>query len=171
MLAIAGSLPLVIAVSSAGCEPLVREAFSYEPGGSSADAIGLGEVCIPTDEDFASYSGFSVGEISIADRDPQCASGTCLVHHFQGRVTCPEGNVEGGECFTPLGELVTVPVAPQLSDRPPQDAVFCSCRCDGPARYAPFCACPNDMICEPLLDPGAASEGLGLGEGSYCVNR
>ena len=172
LVGITASLPAAVVLSSLGCEPLVREVFTHGPGGSSpADAIELGDVCVPADETFASFSGFSLGEINVADRDPQCASGTCLVERFQGRVTCPDGNLDGGECFTPLGERVTAAVEPQLRERPPEEAVYCTCRCDGPAQYAPFCACPSDMVCEPLIEPRSTSPGLDLGEGSYCVHR
>jgi hypothetical protein len=160
---------LACALSPVGCfEPLVREGFTYGPGGSSPDAIGLGDMCVPLDEDYAYFSGFSEGEINIATGDPQCASGVCLANRFQGRVTCPEGNLDGGDCFTPLGELVTVPVQPDLPDRPAEERVICSCRCDGLPEDGPFCDCPRGMTCEPLIDP-RGQRPSDSGEGSYCV--
>ena len=45
----------------------------------------------------------------------------------------------------------------------------CSCRCDGPERAGPFCACSAGYSCEQQVRE------LGLGEndlaGSYCVAR
>jgi hypothetical protein len=157
------------ALSAVACfEPLVREAFTYGPGGSRPDSLGLGEGCIPLDEDYATFSGFSEGEINIATGDPQCASRVCLSNRFQGRVSCPEGNLDGGECFTPLGERVTVPVSPQLADRSAEERVICSCRCDGEPGDGPFCDCPSGMTCEPLVPP-RSSGSSGQGEGSYCA--
>ncbi len=173
LLGVASPFAAAVAFSSLGCDPLMREVFTSAPGGSSPDdAIGLGEVCVPTDESFGYFSGFTIGEINLSLRDPQCATGTCLVEHFQGRVTCPDGNLSGGECFTPLGERVTEPVQPQLAARPPEDSVYCTCRCDGPAEYAPFCDCPSDMVCELSIESGGlTSPGPDRGEGSYCVHR
>jgi hypothetical protein len=140
-----------------------RTHFTYESGSSGPNALGLGEVCVPTDENFPNFSGFSEMEVNIATGDPQCASGVCVVNEFQGRVTCPDGNLDGGDCFTPLGEWVTVPVSPALPERPAEDAVFCSCRCDGSRDAAPFCECPRGMVCEPII-----RSRVGESE-SYCI--
>lgn len=115
-----------------GCwEPVVREVF--EPGGGWSGPVGdMGEACVPADDDVPSFSGFAVGEVNISTEDGRCSSGTCLVHHFQGRVSCPEGNLDEGDCFTPSGALVSVAVQPQLAERPADLTVHCSCRCDGP---------------------------------------
>jgi hypothetical protein len=148
-------------------DPLVREAFTYEPGTSGPDAIGLGDVCVPADEAWPTFSGFSSGEVNIATEDAQCASRLCLVNHFQGRVTCPDGNLDGGECYTPLGERVNVAVQPALPESPAEESVICSCRCDGPRGQGPFCDCPSGMACEPLVS-GSGPEFAGFA-GSYCV--
>jgi hypothetical protein len=149
---------LACVLSPVGCEPLVREAFT----------LGLGDMCVLGDEDLPDFAGFSEGEINIATGDPQCASGVCLSNRFQGRVTCPEGNLDGGDCLTPLGELVTVPVQPNLPDRPAEERVICSCRCGGLSPDGPFCDCPRGMTCEPLITPRGQRES-DSGEGSYCV--
>jgi hypothetical protein len=157
-------------VSAFACwEPLVREAFTYDPEGSDSEAIGLGDACVPTDEAWPTFPGFSSGEINLATEDPQCKSKLCLVNHFQGRVSCPEGNLTGGECYTPLGERVNVPVQPALPESPAEDSVICSCRCDGPPGQGPFCDCPSGMACESLV-PGGGPE-FDEFEGSYCVWR
>lgn len=169
-------LPLAFA---GGCfDPMVREVFFdpegsvYVPTGNRPSERGaLGELCIPYDEDFPEFSGFALGELNLSTRDLQCRSGVCMVDHFQGRVDCPEGNQDGNVCLTPLGELVTVPVEPQLPERPAEDAVYCTCRCDGPSGAGPFCECPDDMLCEErwaYLGSDPASLEVA---GSYCVKR
>jgi len=64
-------------------------------------------------------------------------------------------------------DRIKVPVDPQYSDRTAEEAVYCSCRCDGPDAGASYCECPSGFVCEPLV------ENLGLGKdqlvGSYCV--
>jgi hypothetical protein len=166
------SLPLVFIT---GCfDPLVQEVFyandsAYVPTGNRpSERGGLGDLCIPEDDDFPEFSGFSLGEVNLATGDLQCRSEVCMVDQFQGRVTCPEGNLDGEVCLTPLGDLVTVPVEPQLPERPAEDAVYCTCRCDGPRGAGPFCECPDDMLCEEKIVGGP--ELLDFA-GSYCVKR
>lgn len=135
-------------------------------GDDAPASIGL--PCVAEDELYATFSGFSAGEINIAET-PACGPGNvCLVHRFQGRVSCESGQVEGGQgCFTPTGEAVTVPVAPQLPARPPAEAVICSCRCDAPFA-GDYCACPSGMRCEELFH-GSGDQSTRAFEGSYCV--
>lgn len=153
-----------------GCwDPLIREVFPSSPGDGWDGAPGaVGEACIPEDEDFATFGGFSLGEVNISTEDPRCVSGTCLVNHFQGRVSCPEGNLDGGECFTPSGQLVAVEVQPHLAVGSVGERVHCSCRCGGPDRFGPFCECPAGMTCAELI---RATGGDDHGEGAYCVWR
>jgi hypothetical protein len=77
-------------------------------------------------------------------------------------------------CLTPAVDSagaapVTVPVLSQITARQSQEAVYCSCRCDGPVGAGPYCACPTGFECAPQL-----VQELGLGSdgrfaGSYCV--
>lgn len=110
-----------------------------------------------------------------------CATGLCLVDHFQGRVTCPFGQDEAElelspddpeRCRLPFqdgvgeGEAVVVPVAPQLTGRPAADAVYCSCRCAGPDPAASYCSCPEGTECVELVpNRGLPSPYAG----SYCL--
>lgn len=173
---LAGSFALLPLVFASGCfDPLVQEVFDaqgsvYVPTGNRPSERGaLGDMCIPYDYDFPDFSGFSVGEVNLSTGDLQCRSEVCLVDHFQGRVGCPVGNQDGNVCLTPLGEVVTVPVQPQLPERPAEDAMYCSCRCDGPSGTGPFCECPSDMLCEEKI-VSRAREDLEYA-GSYCVKR
>ena len=67
---------------------------------------------------------------------------------------------------------INVEVPPQLVERQTDQAVYCSCRCDGPDKNARYCECPEGFQCEPLVDdlkiPG--SEGTQLA-GSYCIRN
>lgn len=59
---------------------------------------GVGDPCIPEDEYLSGFSGFKLGEESIESRAFQCQSRVCLVNHFQGRVTCPQGQAPPTAC-------------------------------------------------------------------------
>jgi hypothetical protein len=59
---------------------------------------GIGDPCIPEDEYSADFAGFKVTEENIESRSFQCSTRICLVNHFQGRVTCPLGQVAPTPC-------------------------------------------------------------------------
>jgi hypothetical protein len=71
------------------------------------------------------------------------------------------------DCSAPDGVKIEAEVASQLKGRPPSSAVYCSCRCAGSTKDAPYCECPSGFSCEKLIDD------IGLGNsqlaGSYCV--
>jgi hypothetical protein len=62
-----------------------------------------------------------------------------------------------------------VAVDAQYKARRADDAVYCSCRCDGPDKNARYCQCPSGYSCSRLVD----NIGLGQGQlaGSYCVRK
>ncbi len=64
---------------------------------------------------------------------------------------------------------VNVQVPPQLHSRQTDDAVYCSCRCDGPDKNARYCECPEGFQCEPLVDDLKITKGAGQLAGSYCI--
>jgi hypothetical protein len=140
------------------------------PQGAGGPAA-IGQACVTEDESFATFSGFSPGEINIeGPGGGSCGPElSCIVNRFQGRVTCPAGQSadEIGNCLTPEGSPVSVPVLPQLESRPAERHVICSCRCAGPDRGADYCSCPNGMQCEELISarPGFVDEYAG----SYCT--
>jgi hypothetical protein len=114
------------------------------------------------------------------------------VNHFQGRVSCPYGQRiaapttgGGGDagtgadlpeeqyCHIPgtanAVNRIAVDVPPQLTNRRADDAVYCSCRCDGPDPNARYCKCPSGYQCTELLkDIGLGSAELA---GSYCIKE
>jgi hypothetical protein len=134
---------------------------------------GVGDPCVPEDEYQAYFSGYALGEINIESRSFQCETRLCLVNHFQGRVSCPYGqSVEGGappRCHIPGSTTnpVRVDVRPWIKNRRATDAVYCSCRCDGPDPLGRYCKCPAGFACTELLQ----DIGVGKAElaGSYCV--
>jgi hypothetical protein len=137
-------------------------------------AAPLGAPCLLGDEYRPDFNGYAMTEANVETQSPACASGVCIANHFQGRVSCPYGQAseEPSEprCYVPASDAsVTVPVTQQLLARPAADDVICSCRCDGPGD-GPFCSCPEDMECAPLIDelgvPGDESV-----VGSYCVRK
>lgn len=62
--------------------------------GSSCGGSGVGDPCVPEDEYYTTFSGYSVSEVNIESRSFQCETRVCLVNHFQGRVSCPYGQAE-----------------------------------------------------------------------------
>jgi hypothetical protein len=144
------------------------------PPGGYVDPKPLGEPCVPSDERRPDFSGFASSDVSI-DTNAGCNSNVCLVNHFQGRVSCPYGQTEldaetDRQCFVPGTDVaVTVPVEPQIIERAAERASVCSCRCAGEGP-GPFCACPSDMECSPVI----AALGLPQSDhlaGSYCIPR
>lgn len=138
---------------------------------------GVGDPCIPEDEYRADFGGYAKGEVNVESRSFQCETRVCLVNSFQGRVSCPYGQASydpaNPACKTPDGiDDIKVPVKPQLLERRPEDAVYCSCRCkgpDGPKTNAPFCECPDGFKCQELIgDVGLGNKQLA---GSYCVRQ
>lgn len=87
----------------------------------------------------------------------------------------PGGSVHAVSCRVPdrdgsrAEDRINVVVEPQLARRTADDAVYCSCRCDGPDPNARYCECPSGFICEELVE----ELGLGKGQlaGSYCVKE
>jgi hypothetical protein len=147
--------------------------------GETAPGPGaLGTPCLPRSERNHDFHGFDLTEITFEFGSPDCASNTCLVNHFQGRVSCPYGQPEDPPAddpdFTchrpgPDGQ-VTVAVDPQLLARRAEDHVICSCRCDGPDPSDSYCECPADMECARLV-PYSDVPNTGSYVGSYCIPR
>lgn len=62
--------------------------------GSNCGGDGVGDPCVPEDEYLTGFSGFSQGEVNVESRSFQCLTRVCLVNHFDGRVSCPYGQIE-----------------------------------------------------------------------------
>ena len=153
-------------------------------GGFACQSGGVGDPCTPEDEFFDTFSGFSLGEVNVESRSFQCETRVCLVNKFQGRVSCPYGTNgtpppdatatpivnHGLPCEVPgFGGYVTVPVQPQRTERPPDVAVYCSCRCDGNDPNARYCECPSGFECAEIVSD--QNQGQAQLAGSYCIRR
>jgi hypothetical protein len=145
---------------------------------------GVGDPCTPEEEFLNDFTGFSAIEASVQSRSYECETRVCLVNKFQGRVSCPYGTngdayepgtpetVEHGyPCQVPgavAGTNTIVPVQAQLTERPPEDAVYCSCRCSGADPNARYCECPSGFECTDIGLTNVTQRG-GEITGSYCV--
>lgn len=138
---------------------------------------GVGDPCIPEDEYQLDFAGYSQKEVNVESRSFQCETRVCLVNKFRGRVSCKYG---GTACKTPDGrealvgpDGMPIDVEPQLSERRPIDAVYCSCRCAGIGGVkddtSPYCECPEGFRCEDLIkDFNLGNKQLA---GGYCVKE
>jgi hypothetical protein len=127
----------------------------------------LGGGCDPLSELDPEFGGFSLEDLSIDEGTPACTTGICVIQGFQGRVSCPYGQLNERSCLLPgSGESVVAAVPPQLVARPPWFGAVCSCHCAGPGP-GPYCACPSHLKCTHLVD----DFGFGARElaGSYCL--
>ncbi|HVU00402.1 MAG TPA: hypothetical protein VHE30_01575 [Polyangiaceae bacterium] len=161
---------------------------------SACQSGGVGDPCIPEDEYRSTFSGYQPTEVNVESRSFQCETRVCLVANFAGRVTCPYGQpdpVAKGSafdqttaCYRPgtksepdppgtsatsgtCSNCVSVQVTAQKQIRPPNTAVYCSCRCDGPDKNVRYCECPSGFSCQKLV----TDYGFGSGQlaGSYCI--
>lgn len=144
---------------------------------------GVGDPCIPEDEYSDTFNGFQVTETNVESRSFQCETRVCLVNHFQGRVSCLLGQTKeeaetAPQCAIPGTQVqadpghpdnIKVQVPSQLVSRQADDAVYCSCRCDGPDPNARYCECPEGFTCEKLVDD--LKLGGGQLAGSYCIRN
>jgi hypothetical protein len=158
---------------------------------SACTSGGVGDPCVPEDEYNKNFSGYHETEVNVESRSFQCETRVCLVANFRGRVSCPFGQpaamgangmttgmadpntTPDNRCYIPGtrqsdANWITVPVDAQLRARPPDKAVYCSCRCDGPDKNAQYCDCPSGYRCQKLVDAYGTSGGAQLA-GSYCI--
>lgn len=162
----------------------VGGACSGDTSDNAGGVVPVGTACIPTEELNPNFAGFDADSVNVETGAKACAPGVCLVAYFRGRVTCPYGqaadpsagmstvdpNIPASDlCYVPGGSgdashRIQVPVAPQLVNRPPDTAVFCSCRCAGANPSATYCTCPTGYVCQDLIDSGGEPF-----QGSYCV--
>ena len=158
--ALASGALVVAALIGHGCSGNTTETQVPAPdagSGAAPDAGGIGAACISPSESSPSFGGFVVYENAI-ETSTACASGLCLINHFQGRVSCPLGQAAPAPC-TDAGSagcmsadcqtasasaeenagkpccaegsntVVSTAVCGQCSDRSAAEDVYCSCRC------------------------------------------
>jgi len=131
---------------------------------TSCQSGGIGDPCTPEDEYNPQFGGFKVTEDNIESRSFQCQSRICLVNHFQGRVTCPEGQQAPKSCGG-LDDSTTCAADGGVCKEAAVFAPFCcnsTADCNGDKVVAcsdvagdgfecktngHFCACANDAAC------------------------
>jgi hypothetical protein len=59
---------------------------------------GVGDVCTPEEEYKEDFSGFKVTVENLESRSFQCQTRICIVNHFQGRSSCPQGQPKPTAC-------------------------------------------------------------------------
>jgi hypothetical protein len=103
---------------------------------------GVGDPCTPEDEYNTQFAGFNVAQENIESRSFQCATRICLVNHFQGRVSCPQGQAQPHGCD------------------PKNNGADCAGKsCVASQVFAPTCndcTGSNDPNCVPLPCPAGA---------------
>lgn len=88
---------------------------------------GVGDPCIPEDEYRQSFNGYAVTEVNVESKSFQCETRVCIVNHFQGRASCP------------FGQLPKI-IDPGADHKPPSD----SARCRIPGTDGTHCIDRND---------------------------
>jgi hypothetical protein len=157
---------------------------------SACTSGGVGDPCIPEDEYTRNFPGYQATEVNVESQSFQCETRVCLVANFRGRVSCPYGQPDPAAgatgdslhtCYIPGTQKtqpnqVTAKVDAWISSAPsapagrkPEQAVYCSCRCDGNDPNARYCDCPSGFICQKLVDD--IGKGKAQLAGSYCIKE
>jgi hypothetical protein len=151
---------------------------------SACTSGGVGDPCVPEDEYNKDFPGYQPTETNVESQSFQCETRVCLVTYFRGRVSCPYGNQTGQNCYLPgtkadpgnTDAIIRAKVDPWIQTSPaatagrkPEQAVYCSCRCDGPDQAARYCQCPSGFVCQKLVDD--IGKGHAQLAGSYCVKE
>jgi len=75
---------VVLGVAGFALAPAILEGCSQ---------TGVGDPCTPEQEYDPTFNGFDPGEVNVESKSFQCQTRLCLVNHFQGRVSCPYGQI------------------------------------------------------------------------------
>lgn len=138
----------------------------------ACESGGVGDPCIPEDEYRENFAGFKLSEENIESRSFQCKTRVCLVNHFQGRVSCPQGQqapvncvgnpdiCQGEEKCVDAGAIV-IDCNPTPCSDPDADALDCNqpdgtnvacggrvCDEDGRFCHCQTGDCPENYQCE-----------------------
>jgi len=173
---------------SRGLFGLAASAVIFAIAAPGCNQTGIGDPCRPEREYDSTFTGFDINEVNVESKSYQCETRLCLVNHFQGRVTCPYGQVSSTvgpngapACVLPgtvdgkvTGAADGPVVKAQCSTRRPDDAVYCSCRCanaDGKTDDgANYCDCADGFTCEQLVGSIGAVSNEQL-SGGYCIKK
>ena len=145
---------------------------------------GIGDPCIPEDEYNSAFAGFKVTEENIESRSFQCSTRICLVNHFQGRTSCPEGQKAPTVCH-PADPKNPGHAKDDCDPADPKSTALCveadviAPPCDRDCSSAEDCPnkgactsgkcadpCPNGLACDDTRKVCACTAGR---EGYQCV--
>jgi hypothetical protein len=141
-------------------------------GGRVCHAEGRYCTCTDNAECPAGYKCCTEAEMASDPEGCGDAAGLCIT-----KVCAPTNRNDDTNCYIPgTDDPVSVPVCGWCSKRPPENAVYCSCRCGSPSEGATeadanfnFCECPEGFSCQEIR------KNIGLGDaqiaGAYCVKE
>ena len=106
-----------------------------------------------------------MGEVQLQD-DARCGVSSSCLMRAPAVEACRAGSVVA-DCARGVDEFVPIPpwVEPELA----WEEGICTCRCDGSAPDADYCACPAGMRCAALIPSAGANAAARAYVGSYCV--
>jgi hypothetical protein len=148
---ILSGLLAVISVCAIGIAPL------------ACQSGGVGDPCTPEDEYDPRFSGFDILEHNIESRSFQCQTRICLVNHFQGRVSCPMGQLPPASCNGSSGAgtctgdakcVEAATLAPSCDPKSSKEQQASDCAGYGVCNAAgKFCecsqnGCPDGYVCD-----------------------
>jgi hypothetical protein len=133
-------------------------AFLDIVAGSGCAQGGVGDPCIPEAEYDTCFAGFSQTEVNTESRSFQCQTRLCLVNHFQGRVSCPYGQVAAGTGNLPActGSEATGCCSDGTS--PMGGGPFTACTAAAPCPTQAACTIPGGATVIGSSDSGIAQQ-------------
>jgi hypothetical protein len=132
---------------------------------------GVGDPCTPEDEYDSTFAGFNVAQENIESRSFQCATRICLVNHFQGRVSCPQGQAppkgcnpanHNMDCNTAQGEVCTASqvFAPTCTSCAANDPTCQAVPCPVGAGGTALSCDPNLQVCTCTTSDAGTIQGV-----------
>lgn len=138
----------------------LQEEQQREPAPANASA---GQAC--GSHEGAGSPGVVVGNVELR-RDALCGGDSWCLLRPPPAEEC-HGSVQSAA--EPCSTEAAIPVPPPRSWLPEWQAETCTCRCDGEAGGADYCACPQGMRCAPLIPSAGVAAAARSFVGSYCV--
>jgi len=127
-----------------------------------AIVLGLGGVGLSAGCAVPAYDLFEQSQAELANTVGE----SCSLHP-----DAPQGNEvwisEQPEACGDFG--ICLGIGPDNEDA--EELEMCSCRCDGAPGDGPYCACPEQYECVPLVVELGAPSAPNSYAGSYCVPR
>jgi hypothetical protein len=118
----------------------------------------VGTPCTPVREHNPAFGGFRISEQTYETDVPECGTGVCLINHFQGRTSCP------------LGQLAPTDASGNLGCVPDFDGQGRYVEAQGSCSTGQTCARAGSVspLCVPQQGDAADQFCLDAGAGSKC---